>query len=126
MLHKCQIIVTLKINQSIVHSGAIMISFDISISHLLFNLLLLFAACESETPQEWDARINQKIDLLRKNDARIVLDEKIYGRNAKLLINQTKISFPMGTAIKARNVANCLDQGTDDKYCKFVKVGTSI
>ena len=101
-------------------------SFDISISHLLLNLLLLFAtSCESETPQEWDARINQKIDLLRKTDAKIVLDEKIYGRNAKLLINQTKISFPMGTAINARNIANCLDQGTDDKYCKFVKVSTS-
>ena len=68
----------------------------------------------------WDPKI-RKIRLQGT-----VLDEKSYGRNVKLLINQTKISFPMGTAIKARNVANCLDQGTDDKYCKFVKVGTSF
>ena len=104
-----------------------MISFDILIFHLLLNfLLVLTTASKSETPQEWNARINQRIDLLRKNDARIVLDKKIYGTNVKLLINQTKISFPMGTAIKAKYIANCLDQGTDDKYCQFVKVSNTV
>merc|ERR1712126_4142 len=79
------------------------------------------STCKSETDDEWNIRINQKIKNLRKKEAKIVLDLTTYGKNARLHVNQTRMSFPMGTAIKAKFVAECADEGVNDDYCNFVK-----
>ena len=90
-----------------------------------FSLIAIIAiytsTCKSETDDEWNLKINQKIKNLRKKDARIELDITAFEKNARLHVNQTKMSFPMGTAIKAKFVAECADEGVNDDYCNFVK-----
>ena len=93
-------------------------------STILYFLLvysLIFHRSNCETNEEWNSRIENKIDILRKNDGKIILDSKKYGHNVKLQLNQTRLSFPMGTAIKASYIAACVDEGVDDEYCAFVR-----
>ena len=96
----------------------------VSISGLI-SCIVSFAIfanlCKSETVDEWNLRIDQKIASFRKKDAKIVLDSTTYGRNARLHVNQTGMEFPMGTAIKASFIADCADNGVNDDYCNFVK-----
>ena len=76
----------------------------------LISIITIYtSACKSETDDEWNLRINQKIEKLRKKDAKIELDRTAFGKNARLHVNQTKMSFPMGTAVKAKFVAECAD-----------------
>ena len=77
--------------------------------------------CKSETTEEWNTRIENKMNYIRKRNAKIVLDGRHFGTNVRLQVNQTEISFPMGTAIKANYISTCLEQGIDDQYCEFVK-----
>ena len=86
---------------------------------LLYSLLCHRSNCKMT--EEWNSKIEQKIDILRKNDGKVILDLKKYGHNVKVQVNQTKSSFPMGTAIKASYIANCVDEGVDDEYCAFVR-----
>ena len=94
--------------------------FSILISSFLI-CTILFRGNNCETAEEWNSRIEQKIDTIRKNDAKIILGAKKFGNNVKLQVNQTSVSFPMGTAIAARLISNCVDEGADDKYCAFVR-----
>ena len=96
-----------------------MTSFKNFLSCIVF--IAIFNCCQSETVDEWNARIDQKITDIRKKDAKIVLDSYIYGKNARLHVNQTSMDFPMGTAIKAQFIAECADTGVNDDYCNFVK-----
>ena len=89
--------------------------------HYFFILSFLFYMCASETLEEWNLRIEKKIDLIRKDNSEIILDANIYGQNVKLQVTQTTSSFPLGTAVKASMLATCLDDGVDDSYCTFVK-----
>ena len=88
-------------------------------SLLVFTIFL--DGCDCKTPQQWKDRINQKIDLIRKKDTTFTFDSNKYGKNSRLLVNQTRMSFPMGTAIKAKFISSCLENGVNDKYCEFVR-----
>lgn len=53
---------------------------------------------EGETKEEWDARINAKIDKRHKRDVtfKIPLSEKLRGQNLRLRVDHTRQTFPMG------------------------------
>ena len=90
-------------------------------SFKFFLCCFIFVTSQSENIEEWNSRIDKKIDAARKKDAKIVLDAKIYGHNVKLQVNQTRTAFPLGTAVRASMIASCLEQGVDDGYCSFAK-----
>ena len=91
----------------------------ITTSLLVFTILLV--GCDGDASQQWKNRINKKIDLIRKKATTLTFDSNIYGKNAKLMVNQTRMSFPMGTAVKAKFISTCLENGANDKYCEFVR-----
>lgn len=96
-----------------------------SLQNFIMTSLLVFTifldGCDCETPQQWKNRINEKIDLIRKKDTTFSFDPNKYGKNSRLLVNQTRMSFPMGTAVKAKFISQCLENGVNDKYCEFVR-----
>ena len=46
-------------------------------------ILLLGQKCICETFDQWNSRIEQNINSVRKNDAKIVLSTKFYGNNVR-------------------------------------------
>ena len=71
-------------------------------SSLYFISALPFVLCsiypDGETKEQWDARINAKIDKRHKRNVeiRLPLPDDWNGENIELTINQTRQSFPMG------------------------------
>ena len=53
---------------------------------------------DGETKEEWDARINAKIERRHKRDVtvKIPLSQDRWGQKLRLRVNQTAQSFPMG------------------------------
>ena len=87
----------------------------------LFVFTILLVDCDGEASRQWNNRIDKKIDLIRKKSTTLTFDSNIYGKNAKLIVNQTRMSFPMGTAVKAKFISTCLENGANDRYCEFVR-----
>ncbi|XP_059087514.1 anti-sigma-I factor RsgI6-like [Tigriopus californicus] len=79
---------------------------------------------EGETEEQWNQRIQAKIDKNRKSNVqvKVTLPEHLQGlKNLKLQVNNTKASFPLGTALVADRISECWNNGGDNAYCSFAR-----
>lgn len=85
---------------------------------LLLLYFIQLYICESS--DEWNDRINTKIDEVRKRNGKIKINPDDLGDNFKIEITLKRPSFPMGTAVRASKINDCLASG-EDKYCAFIR-----